>query len=62
MVYEQVKLTEYLKGEVLRGSWVLTGVRKYNTVLIYCNHNFFQNHKIIHVLFGIVYIAAATSI
>ena len=54
---EQVKLIEYLKGEVLRGPWVSTGVRKYvGTVLIYCNH------KIIHILFGIVYIAAATYI
>ncbi len=29
---------------------LLTGVRKY--VLIYCNRNFFQNHKIILILFG----------
>ncbi len=50
---EQVKLTEYLKGGVLRGPWVSTRVRKYvRTVLIYSNHNFFQNHKIIHILFG----------
>ncbi len=60
---ERVKLTEYLKGGGLRGPWVSTGVRKYvGTVLIYYNHNFFQNHKVIHILFGIVYIAAATYI
>ena len=33
-----------------RGLWFSTGVRKY--VLIYCNRNFFQNHKVIHTLFG----------
>lgn len=43
----------YLKKEFLKGPCILTGVCKcVGPVFIDSNYNFFQNHKIFHILLG----------